>query len=100
MEALDALKSLRDRGTRVALLLVDQKMPKMTGVEFLAEAVKLFPGARKVLFTAYADTDAIIAAINTVGLDYYLSKPWDPPEENLYPVLDVLLDARTAAARA
>ena len=67
-------------------------MPQMTGVEFLEQAAPLFPEARKVLLTAYADTEAAISAINKVGLDYYLMKPWDPPEENLYPVLDGLLD--------
>ncbi|WP_374685652.1 FAD-dependent oxidoreductase [Promineifilum sp.] len=90
-DALDALRQLKERGTPVALLLVDQRMPEMTGVEFLAEALKLFPDARKVLLTAYADTEAAIASINKVGLDYYLMKPWDPPEQNLYPILDDLL---------
>jgi thioredoxin reductase (NADPH) len=90
-DALDALRQLKERGTPVALLLVDQRMPEMTGVEFLAEAQKLFPDARKVLLTAYADTEAAIASINKVGLDYYLMKPWDPPEQNLYPILDDLL---------
>ena len=90
-EALDALRQLKQRGTPVALLLVDQRMPEMTGVEFLTEAQKLFPDARKVLLTAYADTEAAIASINKIGLDYYLMKPWDPPEENLFPVLDDLL---------
>ena len=75
----------------MALLLVDQRMPEMTGVEFLTEAQKLFPDARKVLLTAYADTEAAIASINKIGLDYYLMKPWDPPEENLFPILDDLL---------
>ncbi|MFO7662209.1 MAG: FAD-dependent oxidoreductase [Chloroflexota bacterium] len=90
-DALDALRQLKQRGTPVALLLVDQRMPEMNGVEFLGEAQKIFPDARKVLLTAYADTEAAIASINKVGLDYYLMKPWDPPEENLYPVLDDLL---------
>lgn len=89
--ALDAISQLKQRNTPVALFLVDQRMPEMTGVEFLAEAQKVFPDARKVLLTAYADTEAAIASINKVGLDYYLMKPWDPPEENLYPVLDDLL---------
>jgi thioredoxin reductase (NADPH) len=90
-EALDAIKQLKQRNTPVALFLVDQRMPEMTGIEFLAEAQKIFPDARKVLLTAYADTEAAIASINKVGLDYYLMKPWDPPEENLYPILDDLL---------
>ena len=90
-EALDALRQLKQRGTPVALLLVDQRMPEMTGVEFLTEAQKMFPEARKVLLTAYADTEAAIASINKIGLDYYLMKPWDPPEENLFPILDDLL---------
>lgn len=91
-EALDALDKLKLRGDAVALFLVDQRMPQMTGVEFLEKALETYPEARRVLLTAYADTDAAIKAINDVGLDYYLRKPWDPPEENLYPVLDDLLD--------
>jgi len=91
-EALDALDKLKLRGDSVALFLVDQRMPRMTGVEFLEKALETYPEARRVLLTAYADTDAAIKAINDVGLDYYLRKPWDPPEENLYPVLDDLLD--------
>ena len=75
----------------MALFLVDQRMPSMSGVEFLAEAIKLYPESKRVLLTAYADTDAAIASINAIGLDYYLMKPWDPPEERLYPVLDDLL---------
>lgn len=90
-DALDALRQLKQRNTPVALFLVDQRMPEMTGVEFLTEAQQLFPDARKVLLTAYADTEAAIASINKIGLDYYLMKPWDPPEERLYPVLDDLL---------
>jgi len=90
-DGLDALRQLKQRNTPVALFLVDQRMPEMTGVEFLAEAQKLYPDARKVLLTAYADTEAAIASINKVGLDYYLMKPWDPPDQNLYPVLDDLL---------
>jgi thioredoxin reductase (NADPH) len=76
----------------VALFLVDQRMPQMTGVEFLEQASEIFPEAKRVLLTAYADTEAAIRAINTAKLDYYLLKPWDPPEEKLYPVLDDLLD--------
>jgi thioredoxin reductase (NADPH) len=89
--AMDTLGKLTLRGDPVALFLVDQRMPRKSGVEFLEEAQGLFPGAKKVLLTAYADTDAAIKAINEIGLDYYLQKPWDPPEENLYPVLDDLL---------
>ena len=91
-EALEALGDLKDRGDAVALFLADQRMPQMTGTEFLREARKLYPQARTVLLTAYADTDAAIQAINDVGLDHYLMKPWDPPDQNLYPILDDLLD--------
>jgi thioredoxin reductase (NADPH) len=90
-EALQALRELQRRGTPVALLLVDQRMPQMTGIQFLSEARTLFPDAMRVLLTAYADTEAAIAAINDVGLHHYLMKPWDPPEERLYPILDDLL---------
>ncbi|MDF2968531.1 MAG: Response regulator receiver modulated FAD-dependent pyridine nucleotide-disulfide oxidoreductase [Nocardioidaceae bacterium] len=91
-EALDAVGKFTRRGTPVALFVVDQRMPGMTGIEFLAEALKLCPNSKRVLLTAYADTDAAITSINTIDLDYYLLKPWDPPEERLYPVLDDLLD--------
>jgi thioredoxin reductase (NADPH) len=90
--ALDALDKLKLRGDPVALFLVDQRMPRMTGVEFLEKAIEMFPEAKRDLLTAYADTDAAIRAINEVGLDYYLQKPWDPPEEHLYPILDDQLD--------
>jgi thioredoxin reductase (NADPH) len=90
--ALDAVHKLKERTESVALFLADQRMPAMSGVEFLAEATRVFPAAKKVLLTAYADTNAAIAAINQVRLDYYLLKPWDPPETNLYPILDDLLD--------
>ncbi len=90
-EALDAARQLKQRGTAVALFLVDQRMPEMTGTQFLAEVRKLHPESRKVLLTAYADTDAAIASINEIGLDHYLMKPWDPPDQKLYPVLDDLL---------
>ena len=90
-EALDAVRQLKERNAPVALFLVDQLMPGMSGTEFLAQALKLYPEARRVLLTAYADTEAAIASINSIGLDYYLMKPWDPPEQNLYPVLDDLL---------
>ncbi len=89
--ALDALRQVGERGEPVALFLVDQRMPRMSGVEFLEQARALFPDAKRVLLTAYADTEAAIKAINTVKVDYYSLKPWDPPEENLYPVLDDLL---------
>jgi CheY-like chemotaxis protein len=90
-EALSVVGKLKQRNTPLALFLADQRMPEMTGTEFLAEAVRFYPDARKVLLTAYADTQAAITSINTLGLDYYLMKPWDPPEQNLYPVLDDLL---------
>ncbi|MEE8047064.1 MAG: FAD-dependent oxidoreductase [Dehalococcoidia bacterium] len=89
--ALDLLKRLDERGDLVALFLVDQRMPGMTGTELLAEARKIYPEAKKVLLTAYADTEAAISCINSVGLDHYLMKPWDPPEQLLYPILDDLL---------
>ena len=89
--ALSAMQRLQLRNDPIALLLVDQRMPRQTGVEFLAEAVGLYPEVKRVLLTAYADTEAAIRAINEIRLDYYLMKPWDPPEERLYPVLDDLL---------
>ncbi len=91
-EALDLVSRVVVRGDPVALLLADQRMPEMTGVEFLARAMELVPEAKRVLLTAYADTEAAIRAINEIQLDHYLLKPWDPPEERLYPVLDDLLD--------
>ncbi|HBY94438.1 MAG: FAD-dependent oxidoreductase [Ardenticatenaceae bacterium] len=97
--ALETLRQLKLRNESVALFLVDQRMPRMTGVEFLGEAVKSFPEARRALLTAYADTEAAIRAINDIKLDYYLMKPWDPPEENLYPVLTDLLDDWRASFR-
>jgi thioredoxin reductase (NADPH) len=90
--ALDAIAQLKLRNDTVALFLVDQRMPQMTGVEFIEKASEIFPEAKRVLLTAYADTEAAIRAINTARLDYYLLKPWDPPEEKLYTVLDDLLD--------
>src|SRR5689334_22319662 len=90
--ALETLKQLRMRGNVVALFLSDQRMPNMTGVEFLAQARALYPDAKKALLTAYADTDAAIKAINSIGIDHYLMKPWNPPEDCLYPVIDDLLD--------
>ena len=97
-EALNAVRELKQRDNAIALLLADQRMPSMTGTEFLAEAKDVFPEARKVLLTAYADTQAAIDSINRVGLDHYLMKPWDPPEQNLYPVLDDLLEDWWATA--
>ena len=91
-EALDTVRELKQRNEPVAILLADQRMPGMTGTQFLTEAIKFYPEARKVLLTAYADTEAAITSINTIGLDFYLMKPWDPPEQNLYPVLDDLLE--------
>ena len=90
--ALDYLKKLEQRNEMVALFLVDQRMPEMSGTEFLLEAIKAYPQAKRVLLTAYADTQAAIDSINEVGLDYYLMKPWHPPEERLYPVLNELLE--------
>lgn len=97
--ALEAVRELKLRDEQAALFLVDQRMPRMTGIEFLEQAVELFPKAKRVLLTAYADTDAAIRAINKTGIDYYLLKAWDPPEQNLYPVLDDLLDDWTAGYR-
>lgn len=97
--ALDLLRQLKQRNDPVALLLADQRMPQMEGVEFLAEAMQLFPATKRVLLTAYADTDAAIRAINTVKIDHYLLKPWDPPEQQLYPVLNDLLDDWLASYR-
>ncbi|MGW1029817.1 FAD-dependent oxidoreductase [Streptomyces sp. NPDC002577] len=91
--ALDALRELKLRGDLVAVILADYRMPQMNGIEFLEQALDVYPGARRVLLTAYADTNAAIDAINVVDLDHYLLKPWDPPEEKLYPVLDELLEA-------
>ncbi|MEP7342128.1 MAG: FAD-dependent oxidoreductase [Acidobacteriota bacterium] len=90
--ALELLRQLKLRNDPVALLLVDQRMPRMTGVEFIEQANALYPEAKRVLLTAYADTEAAIGAINKARVDYYLMKPWDPPEENFYPVLNDLLD--------
>src|SRR5262245_53838332 len=90
--AIDIVRELKVRNNSIALFLVDQRMPGISGVEFLEQAITLFPDPKRVLLTAYADTDAAIAAINDAGVDHYLLKPWDPPEENLYPVLDDLLE--------
>jgi len=95
--ALDALRQMKLRGELVAVILADYRMPEMNGIEFLERAMDIYPGARRVLLTAYADTGAAIDAINVVDLDHYLLKPWDPPEEKLYPVVDALLDAWLAS---
>jgi thioredoxin reductase (NADPH) len=96
-EALETLKQLKLRGETVATLIADYRMPQMTGIDFLEQAMDLYPAARRILLTAYADTHAAIDAINVVDLDHYLLKPWDPPEEKLYPVVDALLEAWRAA---
>ncbi|HYE57156.1 MAG TPA: FAD-dependent oxidoreductase [Rhodothermales bacterium] len=98
-QALDVTRQLKQRGIAVALFLVDERMPEMTGTQFLIEALKLYPDARRVLLTAYADTETAITAINRIGLDQYLMKPWEPPTERLYPVLDELLDDWIAKVR-
>src|ERR1700694_1353143 len=90
--ALDLLRQLKVRNDNVALLLADQRMPRMDGVEFLQEAMTIFPGAKRALLTAYADTNAAISAINHASINYFFLKPWDPPAEHLYPQLDDLLD--------
>lgn len=92
-DALETLRELKLRGEVVAMLIADYRMPQMSGIEFLEQAMDLFPQARRILLTAYADTHAAIDAINIVDLDHYLLKPWDPPEEKLYPVIEALLDA-------
>ena len=98
-EGLEAARELAARHIPVALFLVDQRMPGMSGIDFLREVTRLYPGSRRVLLTAYADTDVAIAGINEVALDHYLMKPWDPPEQRLYPVLDDLLAEWRARAR-
>ncbi|HSY69474.1 MAG TPA: response regulator, partial [Edaphobacter sp.] len=90
--ALDICRQLHERNDTVALFLSDQRMPGMTGVDFLQQALTIYPNAKRVLLTAYADTEAAIRAINSAKIHYYLNKPWDPPEEKLYPVLDDLLE--------
>src|ERR1700727_1418978 len=91
--ALDICRQLKERTETVALFLSDQRMPGMTGVEFLEQVIPLFPDAKRVLLTAYTDTEAAIRAINSARIHYYLTKPWDPPEDKLYPVLDDLIAA-------
>jgi thioredoxin reductase (NADPH) len=91
-QVLEALRELKLRGEQVAVILADYRMPQMDGIDFLEQAMDIYPAARRVLLTAYADTDAAIRAINLVDVDHYLLKPWDPPEEKLYPVVDELLE--------
>ncbi|HUG08812.1 MAG TPA: FAD-dependent oxidoreductase [Acidimicrobiia bacterium] len=98
-EAIDTLKELSTREGTVALILADQRMPQVSGVEVLRESLELFPLTKRALLTAYADTEAAISAINDVQLDHYIMKPWDPPEERLYPILDDLLDDWQAGYR-
>src|SRR6266550_7870872 len=98
-DALEALRQMKLRGDLVAAILADYRMPEMNGIEFLERAMDIYPGARRVLLTAYADTGAAIDAINVVDLDHYLLKPWDPPEEKLYPVIDELLSKWQAEDR-
>ncbi|HEX9595707.1 MAG TPA: response regulator, partial [Anaerolineales bacterium] len=97
-EALELVKKLKQRNSPVALFLVDQRMPGISGIEFLSEARTFYKDTRQVLLTAYADTEVAIASINTIGLDHYLMKPWNPPEDLLYPILDELLDEWALAA--
>ena len=96
-EALETIETLKKQDEVIALLVSDQRMPEMLGVEFLEKAKVFFPSAKKVLLTAYSDTDAAIKAINDVQLDFYLMKPWDPPEEKLYPILNDLLEEWNAS---
>jgi thioredoxin reductase (NADPH) len=98
-EAIDTLRTLALQNTPVALMVVDQRMPSVTGIDVLRETLELHPNAKRALLTAYADTEAAIQAINDVGLDHYIMKPWDPPEEKLYPILDDLLEDWMAGYR-
>src|SRR3981081_798631 len=97
--ALDLLKQLKVRNDSVALLLADQRMPRMDGVEFLQQGMRIFPKAKRALLTAYTDTNAAISAINQASINYFFLKPWDPPAEYLYPQLDDLLDDWQASFR-
>ncbi len=97
-QALDTVRQLKERGSAIALFVVDERMPGMSGTQFLIEAITMYPDARRVLLTAYADTETAITAINKIGLHHYLLKPWEPPEEKLYPVLDDLLGDWKASA--
>ncbi len=99
-EGLEALREIKRRGDVVAAILADYRMPELNGIEFLEQAMDLFPRARRALLTAYADTDAAIQAINVVDVDHYLLKPWEPPEEKLYPVVDALVETWHAVADA
>src|SRR5689334_4307970 len=99
-EALELIREVVLRGEQVAVILADYRMPRMNGVEFLEQAMDLVPQARRALLTAYADTEAAIAAINVVDVDHYLLKPWDPPEEKLYPVVDAMLETWRALGDA
>jgi thioredoxin reductase (NADPH) len=90
-EALQVTRALKQRGHPIAMFLVDERMPEMRGTEFLLKALEMYPEAKRVLLTAYADKETAITAINRLGLDQYLEKPWKSPEEHLYPVLDALL---------
>ena len=96
-EALEIVRQLGPRGDPLALVVTDQRMPSMTGVELLAHVAAVAPDAKRVLLTAYADTEVAMRAINDIHLDHYLMKPWHPPEERLYPVLDDLLESWRAA---
>src|SRR5499427_1847803 len=98
-KALDILKQLKVRNDNVALMLADQRMPRMNGVEFLQEGMRIFPEAKRALLTAYADTSAAISAINEANINYFFMKPWDPPADHLYPQLDDLLDDWRASYR-
>jgi len=98
-EALEAVRQLTLRGSVISLFVIDQRMPSMTGIEFLSQAIELQPDAKRVLLTAYADTDVAIRAINEIRLDHYILKPWDPPEERLYPITDDLLEDWTSTFR-
>ncbi|MGH8872072.1 MAG: FAD-dependent oxidoreductase [Acidimicrobiia bacterium] len=98
-EAIDTLRTLALQDTPVALMLVDQRMPGVTGIDVMRETLEIHPSAKRALLTAYADTEAAIQAINDVGLDHYIMKPWDPPEEKLYPILDDLLEDWQAGYR-
>jgi thioredoxin reductase (NADPH) len=98
-QALETVHQLKQRGAQIALFLVDERMPHMTGTQFLVEAIKIYPDARRVLLTAYADTETAIRAINQIGLHHYLMKPWEPPSVRLYPVLEDLLSDWLAKAR-
>lgn len=98
-EALQVIRELKQRGVPVALFVVDERMPDMRGTEFLMRALEMVPDARRVLLTAYADTASAITAINDIRLDHYLTKPWEPPEDRLYPVVDALLDGWSAEAK-